>query len=43
MTLFRVVEEDGEELLEIIEDEDELERVYEFFMERLFEDDEEEE
>jgi uncharacterized protein YrzB (UPF0473 family) len=41
MILFRVVEEDGEELLEIIEDEDEMERVYEVFMDRLFEDEDE--
>ena len=42
MILFRVVEEDGEELLEIIEDEDEMEAVYEIFMDRLFEDSDEE-
>ncbi len=41
MILFRVVEEDGEELLETIEDEDEMERVYEIFMDRLFEDEDE--
>ncbi len=40
MILFREVEENGEELLEIIEDEAETQRVYEFFMERLFEDEE---
>ena len=40
MILFRVVEEDGEELLEVIDDEDEMERVYASFMERLFDDDE---
>ena len=40
LILFRVVEEDGEELLEVIEDEDELEAVYEIFMDRLFEDEE---
>ena len=36
MIYFRVVEEDGEELRELIEDEDERERVDEAFMERLF-------
>ena len=41
MILFRVVEEDGEELLEVIEDEEEMEKVYEIFMDRLFEEDEE--
>ena len=40
MILFRIVEEDGEELLEVIDDEDEMERVYAKFMERLFDDDE---
>ena len=43
MILFRVVEEDGEELLEVIDDDDEAERVYAAFMERLFDEDEEEE
>jgi uncharacterized protein YrzB (UPF0473 family) len=42
MILFRVVEEDGEELLETIEDEAEMEEAYRVFMERLFEEDEEE-
>ena len=41
MILFRVVEEEGEELLEIIEDEAEMEKVYEVFMDRLFEDEDE--
>lgn len=41
LILFRVVEEDGEELLETIEDEDEMEEVYAIFMDRLFEDDDE--
>ena len=40
LILFRVVEEEGEELLEIIEDEAEMEAVYEIFMDRLFEDEE---
>ena len=41
MILFRIVEEDGEEVLETIDDEDEMEEVYEIFMDRLFEEDEE--
>ena len=36
MIILKVVEENGEELLEAIEDDDELEQVYEFFMEQLF-------
>lgn len=43
MILFRIVEEDGEELLEVIDDEDEMERVYAAFMDRLFDDDGEDE
>ena len=42
MILFRVVEEDGEELLETIDDEEEMQKVYEIFMDRLFEEDEDE-
>jgi len=42
MILFRVVEEDGEELLETIEDEEEMEKVYQIFMDRLFEEEEDE-
>ena len=41
MILFRIVEEDGEAILETIDDEDEMEAVYEIFMDRLFEEDEE--
>ena len=41
MILFRIVEEDGEEVLETIDDENEMEAVYEIFMDRLFEEDEE--
>ena len=41
LILFRIVEEDGEEILETIDDEDEMEAVYEIFMDRLFEDEEE--
>ena len=40
LILFRVVKEEGEELLEIIEDEAEMEAVYEIFMDRLFEEEE---
>ncbi len=40
MILFRIVEEDGEEILERIDDENEAERVYEKFMEQLFSEDE---
>ncbi len=40
MILFRVVEENGEELLETIQDEVEAERVYQKFMEQLFSEDE---
>lgn len=35
LVVLRVVEEDGEEFLEAIEDEDEFDRIGEFFMERL--------
>lgn len=35
LVILRVVEEDGEEFLEAIEDDDEFDRVGEFFMERL--------
>ena len=38
MVLFRVVEENGEEFLETIENEEELEQVYRLFMDLLFED-----
>ncbi len=40
MILFRIVEEDGEEILERIDDENEAERVYQKFMEQLFSEDE---
>ena len=36
--MFRIVEEDGEELLETISDDDEAEKVYEKFVEELFDD-----
>ena len=39
--MFRVVEENGEELFEIIDDEDEAEKIYEKFCESLFDEDEE--
>lgn len=35
LVVLRVVEEDGEEFLEAIEDEEEFDRIGEFFMERL--------
>ncbi len=41
--MFRVVTENGEELFEIIEDEDEAEKIYEKFCESLFDEDQEEE
>ena len=42
MILLKVVEKDGEELLADIDDEDELNAVYEQFMDTLFDDEEEE-
>lgn len=36
MIILKVVEEDGEELFEAIEDDNELERIYDIFMEQLF-------
>ena len=39
MIILKVVEVDGEEMFESIEDEDELDRVYERFMEQLFDED----
>ena len=41
LILLKVIEENGEELLADIDDEQELEKVYEQFMEQLFEDEEE--
>ncbi len=41
LIILRVDEVDGEELLSVIEDEDELDAVYNEFMESLFEDEEE--
>lgn len=43
LILLKVVEKDGEELLADIDDENELNAVYEQFMEVLFEDEEDEE
>lgn len=43
MILLKVVEKDGEELLADIDNEDELNAVYEQFMDALFDDEEEEE
>lgn len=42
LILLKVVEKDGEELLADIDDEQELDTVYEKFMEELFDDEEEE-
>ena len=42
LILLKVVEKDGEELLADIDDENELDTVYEKFMEVLFEDEDEE-
>ena len=39
LVILRVIEEDGEESFESIEDEELLERVYNLFVERLFEED----
>ena len=41
LILLKVIEENGEELLADIDNEQELEQVYEQFMEQLFEDEEE--
>ncbi|MCI8762873.1 MAG: DUF1292 domain-containing protein, partial [Oscillospiraceae bacterium] len=41
LILLKVIEQDGEELLADIDDEAELNAVYETFMEELFEDEEE--
>lgn len=41
--LLKVIEENGEELLSTLDDDQELEDVYALFMERLFEDEEDEE
>ena len=42
VSILKAVEEDGEEILCAIEDEDELERVYDIMMDKLYEEDEEE-
>lgn len=41
LSILKTVEEDGEEILSVIEDEQELETVYEMIMDRLYEEDEE--
>ena len=41
VSILKAVEENGEEILCAIEDEDELERVYNIMMDELFEDEEE--
>jgi uncharacterized protein YrzB (UPF0473 family) len=43
MVLFKVVEENGEELFATIDDDDELQRVYEAFIQRWYEEEENEE
>lgn len=43
MIILKVIEEDGEELLADVDDEAELNRVYDQFMEELFSEDDEEE
>lgn len=40
VSILKAVEEDGEELLVAIEDEDELERVYDVMMDELYKEDE---
>ncbi len=42
IVILKVIEEDGEELLCDVDDEDELNAVYDQFMEELFDDEEEE-
>lgn len=41
MILLKVVEENGEQIFVTIDDDDELERVYEKFMQQLFDDEQE--
>ena len=43
VSILKAVEEDGEEILCAIEDEDELERVYNIMMDELYQDEDEEE
>lgn len=42
LIILRVVEQDGEDSFESVDDEDELERVYNYYMENLFAADDEE-
>jgi uncharacterized protein YrzB (UPF0473 family) len=42
MVILKVVEEDGEEIFSTLDSDEELQLVYEKFMERLFEEDQEE-
>jgi len=42
LVILKVVEENGEEILSSIDDDEQLENIYSLFMERLFEDEEEE-
>ena len=43
MIILKVIEENGEEILATVDDEDELNRVYDCFMEQLFSDEDDEE
>ena len=43
LVIMKVIEENGEELLSTLDSDEELDIVYELFMERFFQDDEEEE
>lgn len=40
VSILKVVEEDGEEILVAVDDDDELETVYEIFIEQLYEEEE---
>ncbi|MCL2568674.1 MAG: DUF1292 domain-containing protein [Oscillospiraceae bacterium] len=42
LVILKAVEQDGEELLSTLDDEEELNEVYDLFMDRLFEEEEEE-
>lgn len=41
LVIMKVIEENGEELLSTLDSDEELEEIYELFMERFFEDEEE--
>lgn len=42
LVILKVIQEDGEDLLSSLDDDQEVEEVYELFMERFFQDEEEE-